>query len=146
MLHEKAGLAHELVGAFGGHLGGALGPLLGVRRLLLFLLVLLFFLDDQAILQDDVQAGLDVVGVEDLILLFLLLFLLGDDGLARRGRLLVLLVEHFLIEGVVFQGVVFEDVVILAESLEILLVEVLGLLLFEFFVVFVGHPGGPFAL
>ena len=67
MLDQETGAAHELVGLLGQHPLVALGLVLLVRRLLVLGLVL----DDQALLEDDVQARLDVLVVG---LLFFLLF------------------------------------------------------------------------
>ncbi len=66
MLDQEARLADELARALGEDLGRALDPVLGVGRLVL--LVLLLVDDDQPVLQDDdeidpddVEAGLDVI-------------------------------------------------------------------------------------
>src|SRR5436309_2209776 len=93
VLDEEAGLTDELVGALRGDLGRALGTLLGVGDFLFLLLVLLLVLDDEAVLQDDVEAGLYIVGVEVLFVLFLLVLLVGGGrlGLARSSAALLFL-------------------------------------------------------
>src|SRR3954453_20489043 len=58
MLHEEARLADELARLLGQDLLGPVAPVLAVGRLLALLLVV----DDaEPLLEDDVQAGLDVV-------------------------------------------------------------------------------------
>ena len=62
MLHQEARLADELVGLLGQDLGGGVGPVVGLGRLLVVLVLVLD--DDQPLLQDLVEARLDVVGLE----------------------------------------------------------------------------------
>src|SRR5580704_4449058 len=113
VLDQETGAAHELVGLLGQHAFVALGLVLLVRRLLVLGLVL----DDEAFLEDDVQAGLDVLVVGLLFLFFLVALtrLLDDRG--RRGgqdlvdvslRLVVLLVEDDEIVIVVCERVDFD--------------------------------------
>src|SRR5271169_187093 len=71
VLDQEARAAHELVGLLGQDAFGALGAVVGLGDLLV---LGLFFFDDQALLEDLVQAGLDVLVVD---LLFLLVALLG---------------------------------------------------------------------
>src|SRR5580698_7787727 len=65
VLHQEAGAAHELVGLLGQHPLVALGLVLLVGRLFVLGLVL----DDQALLEDHIEAGFDVFVVG--LLLFL---------------------------------------------------------------------------
>ena len=70
VLDEEAGLADELARALGLDPAGAVAALLGLGRL--FLLVVLFLLGGgDAVLQDGVEVGLDVVGVGLLLVLVL---------------------------------------------------------------------------
>ena len=78
---QEARAAHELVGLLGQHPLVALGLVLLVGRLLVLGLVL----DDQALLEDHVQTGLDVL-VVGLLFLFLVVALAGLlDHRGRRG-------------------------------------------------------------
>src|SRR5690606_26414209 len=88
VLDQEAGLADELVGLLGLDAAGAVAPVVGLGRLVLVLVVL----GGDAVLEDLVEVGLDVVGVE-LLLVVLLVLVLGDlAGLrGRRGRDVVLL-------------------------------------------------------
>src|SRR5207253_622510 len=115
--------ADELVGALGDDLGRALSPLLRVRRLLLFVLLVLLVGDDEPLLQNLVEAGLDVLVLG--LLLFLFFFVGGLGGGRATGLFLVLV--RFLIEDVLVQRVVVERILVV-EVLEIGLVEILGLL------------------
>src|SRR5437868_13694664 len=130
MLDEEAGLAHELVGPLGRHLGGAaLSALLGVGHLLLFFFVLLLVLDHESVLEDHIEAGFDVIGVEDLFVLFFFVLFVGRrrlGGLATFGLarpflflLLVFLEEFLVIDGDVVL-VLVEEVLVFAEGPQVL--------------------------
>src|SRR5437763_10513995 len=145
VLDEKARLAHELAGLLGQHLHRAVGAVLGVGRLLVVVLVLG---NDQAFLQDHVEAGFDVVVLLVLVLL-VVVFLAGGTGRGRDGAFghLVLLVVHVdvAVHVVVIEAdaVVFADLV-LRDVLEVVFFELLALirLIHEFVVVqFVRHGG-----
>src|SRR5437764_15413074 len=94
VLDEEARPAHELVRLLGQHLRGRLGPVLGVRCLLVLFLLLG---DDQALLEDHVEAGLDILLVVLVVLLVLLVLgaIRGDVGAALPVllRLLLLLLD-----------------------------------------------------
>src|SRR5579875_184474 len=120
-LHEEARLADELAGLLREHPRRAVDAVLGIRRLLL--LVLLLLGNDEALLQDDVEARLDVIVVELVLVLVDDLLGLGDGRGAREravdgveqarvvlvdvgdviGAELVLLDEVFLVEELVLE-------------------------------------------
>src|SRR5579875_2825122 len=79
MLHQEARTAHELVGLLGQDADGDLGPVVGLGSLVLLLVIIL--LDDQALLEDLIQGGLDVLVVD----LFVLLVCLLDHGHRAPG-------------------------------------------------------------
>src|SRR5688572_2748697 len=87
VLDQETGLADELARPLGQDLGGALGPVLGVGDLVL--LVLLLVDDDEAVLQDDVEPGLDVVGVDVVIVLIVVVVFGHHDHADRYLGLLV---------------------------------------------------------
>src|SRR4029077_1464324 len=109
---------------------------------------LFLVLYDEAVLQNDVEAGFDVVGIEDLLVLLFLFLLVGRGRLglgAGAAALLFLVLEEFVVIDGDVVIVLVEQFLVVAESLEVLLLEVLGLFLFEFFVVFffVSHSRSP---
>ena len=67
MLHEEARLAHELVGLLRLDAARAIATLFGLRRFVLVVLVL--GLCGDAVLEDGVEVGFDVVGVDVVVLL-----------------------------------------------------------------------------
>src|SRR5690606_28665738 len=116
VLDEEAGLADELVGLLGLDAAGAVAPVVGLGRLVLVLVLVVLRRD--AVLEDLVEVGLDVVGVELLLVVVLLLVLGGLAGLAgRRGRDLVLLLLLVLVDDLVEDLVVGVEVVGLVEHL-----------------------------
>jgi len=74
VLDQEAGPADELVGLLGEHSLGDLGTVVGVDNVVVFG----FVLDDEALFQDDVQAGLDVFVLG--LVFFLLVGLFGGRG------------------------------------------------------------------
>ena len=94
MLHQEARLAHELAGALRLDAPGTVAALLGLGDDLL--LVFLLLRRGDAILEDGVEVGLDVVGV--VLFLFLVFFVavvsLGLDGRGRvAGTVVFVLIE-----------------------------------------------------
>jgi hypothetical protein len=86
VLHEEAGLADELVGAPWRDLARGL-PALVVVAGLLFVLILFHILDDEAFLQDDIEARFDVIALLFVIVLFLFGLRCGSARIgAPRGR------------------------------------------------------------
>ena len=83
VLHEEARLAHELAGPLGQD---AVDRVTTVVDLDLFVFLVRILLDgDQAILQDRVERGLDVVGFDQVVVVVLFLSaLLDDDRSASR--------------------------------------------------------------
>src|SRR5205085_10944264 len=132
VLDEEARPAHELVRLLGQHLRGRLGPVLGVRCLLVLFLVLG---DDQALLEDHVEAGLDILLVVLVLLLVLLVLgaIRGDGGgaLPVLLRLLLLLLDLLVLVDLFFERVLVDEVVV-RPLVEIGLVEFLFLVLFFF--------------
>src|SRR5205814_1221926 len=128
VLHQEAGLADELTRGTGTDLGG-LALVLGVDRLVL-LLVLVLVDDGDAVLEDGVEIGLDVVGVG---LLVVLVIVVGLDD--RDDDLFLVLFDQV---DVVTLEVLDEQVLVV---LEVVFVEVLFSLdfLFEVFFNVVGH-------
>src|SRR4051794_11732704 len=132
VLHEEAGLADELTRCARPY--PAVGAVLGVRWLFLFLFVLVLG-DDEALLEDAVEVGFDVVGVEDVVVIVLALLVVGR----RLGGRAFLFLLGLLVEVGVDVGLE----VVLDEVGVVLLVEVVDVdvvlgLLFLFEVLFVG--------
>ena len=126
MLDQEAGLADELARLLGQHPQRAVAPLVGIADILLVLVVVLVVGDDQPLLEDDVEAGLHVVGV--LVLVLVLLFLVFAASLGLDGGRAFLLVVFFevvvldvvMLEVVVDDGLVVDDLlVVLLEVLEV---------------------------
>ena len=151
VLHEEAGLAHELAGALRLDPAGAVAALLGLGDDLL--LVLLLLGGGDAVLQDGVEIGLDVVGVV-LLLLLVLAFVVVPLGLDGRGRVasassssssridvVVLGVEIELVdrEVAVVEVVLVERVVIEVDGLVIEVFEVFLDVVLDGLVVVVSH-------
>src|SRR4029453_9459365 len=84
VLDQEAGLAHELVGLLGLDAAAAVAPVVGLGALVLVLLLVLG-LGGDAVLEDGVEVGLDVVGVGLLLVLLVLLRVPALAGLGRRG-------------------------------------------------------------
>src|SRR5579875_651110 len=118
VLDEEAGLADELARLLGEHLEGAVAPVVDVDGVLV--LVVLFLLDDHALLEDHVKAGFDVVAILLVVLIILVFVLAGPRGDRRR------LFGGLFVVGLLGLGVV---VIILIE----LLVEVLDVIFLEVF-------------
>ena len=120
VLHEEAGLAHELAGALRLDPAGAVAPLLGLGRHLL--LVLLLLGGGDPVLQDGVEVGLDVVGVV-LLLLLVLALVVVPLGLDRGRRVVVLVLLVVVEDRVVVLGVEVELVDGQVVVVEVVLVE-----------------------
>src|SRR5579864_1126542 len=88
VLHEETGLAYKLPWLFGQHLHGALGAFVGLRRLVIFVVVVVG--DNEAFFQNDIQAGFDVIGVRFLVVLvFVLVLVSAARGWRRRFEVLL---------------------------------------------------------
>src|SRR3954469_15132830 len=156
VLHQEARLAHEFARRTRADLA-AVALVLGVDGLVLVLFVLVLD-DDQPVLEDRVEVGLDVVGIGLLVVLVLLGILSGGGRLGRGVVVLLevilddLVVDEVLLE--ILLEVILDDLgvdeVLLEILLEVGLVEVLvvevllgevllDLFLFELFYVVVGH-------
>ncbi len=140
VLDQEARLAHELARALGQDLGGTLGPVLGVGDLVL--LVLLLVDDDEAVLQDDVEPGLHVVGV-DVVVVLVIIVVVGHHDHADRhlGLLVDVDIDVDLVEDI---DVVLDEIVLVlvVERLEIDDVRVVGVLdVIEFLVRVIRHSG-----
>src|SRR5215470_4598917 len=92
VLDQEARLADELVGLLRLDAARAVAPVVGLGHLVL-VVVLVLGLGGDAVLEDGVEVGLDVVGVGLLLLVLLLLVVtgggaagLGRGGLGRGGR------------------------------------------------------------
>ena len=86
MLDQEAGLAHELVGLLGLDAARAVAPVVGLGDLVL-VLVLVLGLGGDAVLEDGVEVGLDVVGVDVVVVLLLLVVVGRLAGLGRCALL-----------------------------------------------------------
>jgi hypothetical protein len=135
VLHEEARLAHELVRLLGQHLGCVGGAVLGVRDLVL---VLFLLGDDEALFQDDVEAGLHVVVVHIVVVIDVVLVLgrhhrghRHDDGFVG----LFVVDDRICVVIVVAQDRLVGELVVV-QVLEFGLVEVFGLIDFVFNEVF----------
>ena len=119
----------------------ASAPVVGVRRLLVLVLFLLD--DDQALLQDLVEAGLDVVGLEVVVVLVVVVVGLADGGRGDATGTSTASSSSSSTERVVDEIVVVgEDV--LVEVLEVLFVELFGLVdlvVLDQFLVVISHGG-----
>jgi hypothetical protein len=125
MLDEEARLAHELAGLLGQHLERTLTPVVAIGGVLVVVVIIL--LDDHALFQDHIEAGLDVVAVVlVIIVVVLVLFSWSRHGCCDwsldGGRLLVDLwrFDVIVVDGIL---VVLEFFV---EILEVLVIEVFG--------------------
>ena len=111
MLHEEARLAHELAGPLGQD---AVDRVAAVVDLDLLVLLVVFLLGaDEAVLQDRVEVGLDVVGLDEIlvvVLLFRTLLRRGDRGSVVCLGSIVVRVDDLDIDVVL----VVEDVVVRA--------------------------------
>src|SRR4029079_8504563 len=82
VVHEKAGRAYEVVGASRNHTVGRVGAGLGHR--LFFVLVVLFVVArGDAIFEDRVEVGLDIVWIDDI---FVLALVVGRTTFTGRRR------------------------------------------------------------
>src|SRR4029079_414347 len=86
---QEAGRAELFVGPLGLEAVTALAPLLGFGLLLVLVGGVLG--GDEAVLEDGIQIGLDVVGVDDVLVVLLVL---GGDGTPGRLLFLLFLVLH----------------------------------------------------
>src|SRR5215207_8925561 len=110
VLHEEAGLAHELAGALRLDAPAAVAAVVGLGLLVLVFALVLVGLGGDAVLEDRIEVGLDVVGVGLLVVLFLVLvvaaaalgFGLGLHGDGRGGlhHLFLHDVERIVVVGV----------------------------------------------
>ena len=127
MLHQEARAADELVGLLRQHPLRRLAAVLGVGRLVVFGL----FLDDEALLQDDVKARLDVFVIGLLVVVIIAFFrrrgsggwrALGtlDDDDGGDGVVGVIVGQGIVIIIVVGQGIVLEVVVLEIIDFEVL--------------------------
>src|SRR5579884_1638622 len=140
VLHQEARPAHEFVRLLGQDALGALAPVVGLGDLVV---LLLFVLDDEALLQDLVQAGLDVLVVDVLVLVLALFGDGGDGGLlglllfVRDDVVIIFVVVHRVGEFVLVLEFVLVEQVVVAQILEVLGLELLG---FVDFVQVFRHP------
>src|SRR4051812_40658001 len=137
VLHQEARLAHELARRTRPDLA-AVALVLGVDRLVLVLFVLVLN-DDEPVLEDRVEVGLDVVGI-GLLLVLVLLGILGGRGCLGRGLVVLLEILDDLVVDEVLLEILLEVGLVEILVVEVLLREVLfDLFLFELFYVVVGH-------
>src|SRR5262245_19057039 len=149
VLDQEARLADELVGLLGLDAARAVAPVVGLGHLVL-VVVLVLRLGGDAVLEDGVEVGFDVVGIDVLVLLLLLLVVagagaagLGRGGLGRGGRSVGLDVLFVAVVVVVEVVALFADrLVVLVEILFVLVgffAELLGVEFFGAEVFVVGH-------
>ena len=144
MLHQEAGLAHEFAGALGLD---AIDRITAVIDLyFFFILVGLFLRGNQAILQNGVEVGFDVIGIDDVVIVVLLF---GGGESAGGGSRFLLDVFDIVDDTVV----VTDECIIFLVDLKVFFVQIVGIdqvvdqvLLFEFDFffgdfVFISHDG-----
>src|SRR5580658_10311337 len=119
VLHEEAGATDELVGLLGQDALCHLGAVLGVGELVVLRLVL----DDQALLQDHIEAGLDVLVLGLLLVVVLCVLAGGHHGHGGHDGVVVLVVAEgvvVLVRNILVD--VFVEVFYVLEILEVLIV------------------------
>jgi hypothetical protein len=85
VLDEETRTAHELARLLREHAEVAIAPVLRIRRLV-FVLVFLVVFHDEAFLQDDVEACLDVIVVDLVLILVGCAFVGFHDGVGDRNH------------------------------------------------------------
>jgi hypothetical protein len=105
MLHEEARLTHELPRSLGEDAVNRVAAVVDLD--LLVLLVGLLLDGNEAILEDRVERGFDVVGLDEVLVVIFILGRLFDRHRAGRGLDLIGLddvdVEHLVIEDVIVE-------------------------------------------